>query len=97
MAATLKLGDDFPSGVTFSYIPYTPEKSDITSCGIPINYNASTGISLFFLRSPTVITRSPTPSTCLALISIISALSLSLPPSLSHTHSLSLPQLVNRS
>ena len=24
-----------------SYVPYTPEKDDITSCGIPTNYNAS--------------------------------------------------------
>lgn len=23
------------------YVPYTPEKDDITSCGIPTNYNAS--------------------------------------------------------
>ncbi|TAQ85542.1 hypothetical protein B7494_g6131 [Chlorociboria aeruginascens] len=37
----LKVGDSFPSDVTFSYVPYTPENSDITSCGIPINYNAS--------------------------------------------------------
>jgi hypothetical protein len=41
--AELKVGDSFPSGVTFSYIPYTPEAGDITSCGIPINYNASKG------------------------------------------------------
>jgi len=39
--AELKLGDSFPSGVTFSYVPYTPEKDDITACGIPINYDAS--------------------------------------------------------
>ncbi|PSS21857.1 hypothetical protein M430DRAFT_57270 [Amorphotheca resinae ATCC 22711] len=41
MAGTLKVGDSLPSDVTFSYIPYTPEISDITSCGIPVNYNAS--------------------------------------------------------
>jgi hypothetical protein len=74
MAATLKLGDDLPSDITFSYIPYTPEKSDITSCGIPINYNASTGISLFFYALPLL-----PPSSCLAGISIISALNLSVP------------------
>ncbi|CZR51648.1 probable peroxisomal membrane protein [Phialocephala subalpina] len=39
--ADLKVGDSFPSGVTFSYVPYTPENGDITSCGIPINYDAS--------------------------------------------------------
>jgi len=37
----LKVGDSFPSGVTFSYVPYTPQTGDITSCGIPINYDAS--------------------------------------------------------
>jgi alkyl hydroperoxide reductase 1 len=25
----------------YSYIPYTPESAEITSCGIPQNYNAS--------------------------------------------------------
>jgi hypothetical protein len=43
MSAPLKVGDTLPSGVTFSYIPYTPEKGDITSCGIPISYDASKG------------------------------------------------------
>ena len=43
--AELKVGDSFPSGVTFSYVPYTPENGDITSCGIPINYDASKGLS----------------------------------------------------
>ncbi|GAM39438.1 allergen [Talaromyces pinophilus] len=38
---TLKPGDSFPSDVVFSYIPYSPESSDITACGIPISYNAS--------------------------------------------------------
>ncbi|KAF3918143.1 Peroxiredoxin-2C [Dactylellina cionopaga] len=37
----LQVGDSFPSGVVFSYIPYTDEKADITACGIPINYKAS--------------------------------------------------------
>jgi hypothetical protein len=38
-----KVGDSFPGGVVFSYVPYTPETSDITACGIPINYDASKG------------------------------------------------------
>jgi len=37
----LKVGDSFPDGVVFSYVPYTEEKGDITACGIPQNYNAS--------------------------------------------------------
>jgi len=39
--AELKVGDAFPADVIFSYIPYTDEKAEITSCGIPVNYNAS--------------------------------------------------------
>jgi len=39
--APLKVGDDFPAGVVFSYVPYTEENSAITSCGIPVNYDAS--------------------------------------------------------
>jgi len=37
----LKEGDNFPADVVFSYVPYTPENSDITACGIPQNYAAS--------------------------------------------------------
>ncbi|KAI5867425.1 Redoxin [Durotheca rogersii] len=37
----LKAGDDFPEGVSFAYIPYTPETADVTACGIPIKYEAS--------------------------------------------------------
>jgi len=37
----LKAGDSFPEGIVFSYVPYTPDTSAITSCGIPVNYNAS--------------------------------------------------------
>lgn len=37
----LKVGDSFPEGITFTYIPYTPANGDIKSCGIPIQYNAS--------------------------------------------------------
>jgi hypothetical protein len=49
--AELKVGDSFPSGVTFSYVPYTPENGDITACGIPINYDASKG-SYHYLAAP---------------------------------------------
>ncbi|OJJ04946.1 hypothetical protein ASPVEDRAFT_86316 [Aspergillus versicolor CBS 583.65] len=37
----LKAGDSFPADVTFSYIPWSEEQGEITSCGIPINYYAS--------------------------------------------------------
>ncbi|KAJ5092568.1 Peroxiredoxin Pen c 3 [Penicillium alfredii] len=37
----LQTGDSFPSDVTFSYIPWSEDKGEITSCGIPINYHAS--------------------------------------------------------
>src|SRR5277367_2312788 len=50
--STLKVGDSFPEGVVFSYIPYTPETSDITACGIPINYDASKGTSFFHQAPP---------------------------------------------
>lgn len=43
--SALKVGDSFPEGVVFSYVPYTPETSDITACGISINYDASKGLS----------------------------------------------------
>ncbi|MCJ1428846.1 hypothetical protein MMC29_006757 [Sticta canariensis] len=39
--APLKAGDSFPEGVQFSWIPYTEEKGEITSCGVPQSYNAS--------------------------------------------------------
>ncbi|CAI7665698.1 hypothetical protein PCG10_002857 [Penicillium crustosum] len=38
---TLKSGDSFPNDVVFQYIPWNEESGEITSCGIPINYNAS--------------------------------------------------------
>ena len=41
--ASLKVGDEFPTGVTFSYVPYAEENKEVTSCGIPINYDASKG------------------------------------------------------
>jgi hypothetical protein len=49
----LKAGDSVSEGVvppvvlrcpdpqSSRYVPYTPDKDDITSCGIPINYNPS--------------------------------------------------------
>ncbi|CRK27749.1 Peroxiredoxin Pen c 3 like protein [Verticillium longisporum] len=38
---SLKVGDSFPEGVIFSYVPVQPETSEFTACGIPVNYNAS--------------------------------------------------------
>ncbi|KAJ5249193.1 Peroxiredoxin Pen c 3 [Penicillium chermesinum] len=38
---SLKAGDSFPDNVVFSYIPWSEESSEITSCGIPVNYFAS--------------------------------------------------------
>ncbi|TGZ82449.1 Redoxin [Ascodesmis nigricans] len=37
----LKAGDKFPQGVTFNYVPYSPEKDDINACGRPISFDAS--------------------------------------------------------
>jgi alkyl hydroperoxide reductase 1 len=37
----INAGDAFPSDVVFSYIPWSEDKGEITSCGIPINYHAS--------------------------------------------------------
>ncbi|KAL7620977.1 peroxiredoxin type-2 [Parahypoxylon ruwenzoriense] len=39
--SALKAGDAFPEGVTFTYIPYTPETAAVTACGVPIKYEAS--------------------------------------------------------
>jgi hypothetical protein len=33
----LQPGDEFPSNVTFSYIPYDEKTSDGTSCGRPVD------------------------------------------------------------
>ena len=41
--AGLNVGDKFPTGTTFSYIPYTEEKSNINTSGTPIDYDASKG------------------------------------------------------
>lgn len=43
--SALKAGDSFPEGVTFTYIPYSDEKKDLTACGIPVKYDASKGNS----------------------------------------------------
>ncbi|KAI1878851.1 hypothetical protein JX265_003028 [Neoarthrinium moseri] len=37
----LQKGDNFPSGVTFDYIPHTNDKTSINTCGVPIKYDAS--------------------------------------------------------
>lgn len=42
----LKAGDSFPEGVSFTYVPYTPEQPDLTSCGVGIKYDASKGSSI---------------------------------------------------
>lgn len=39
----LKAGDAFPEGVSFTYVPYTPEQDDIIACGMGIKYDASKG------------------------------------------------------
>jgi alkyl hydroperoxide reductase 1 len=41
--AELKVGDSFPDGVTFQYVPYTPESGEITACGVPQKFDASAG------------------------------------------------------
>jgi len=37
----IKVGDSFPEGIKFQYVPYTPETGDVNSCGIPEAYYAS--------------------------------------------------------
>jgi alkyl hydroperoxide reductase 1 len=39
--APLKAGDPFPENVAFQYIPWSEDQGEITSCGIPIKYDAS--------------------------------------------------------
>ncbi|KAJ5813583.1 Peroxiredoxin Pen c 3 [Penicillium pulvis] len=36
---SLKAGDNFPSGVVFSYIPWAEESAEFKVCGNPINFN----------------------------------------------------------
>ncbi|KAI1842121.1 hypothetical protein JX265_005600 [Neoarthrinium moseri] len=37
----LKAGDDFPEGVSFTYIPPSPETEEFAACGMPIKFDAS--------------------------------------------------------
>jgi alkyl hydroperoxide reductase 1 len=37
----IKAGDSFPEGVTFNYVPATPDTGDVTVCGRPQPYDAS--------------------------------------------------------
>lgn len=46
--SVLEVGDNFPGNVAFGYIPFTPETKDITSCGIPIKFDASEGKAPLF-------------------------------------------------
>ncbi|KAI5851271.1 Redoxin [Morchella snyderi] len=39
--SAMKPGDKFPAGVTFSWVPYTEEKSDVAACGRQVELNAS--------------------------------------------------------
>lgn len=41
MAASLKVGDAFPEGVTFTYVPTGGKKEDVAACGNGIKYDAS--------------------------------------------------------
>ncbi|KAH6648727.1 Redoxin [Truncatella angustata] len=35
------VGKPFPEGVTFTYVPPSPDKSEVTACGIPVKFDAS--------------------------------------------------------
>lgn len=39
-------GQSFPEDVSFLYIPYSPDKAGLNSCGLPIKYDASKGTHL---------------------------------------------------
>lgn len=39
-------GQAFPEDVSFLYIPYSPDKAGLNSCGLPIKYDASKGTHL---------------------------------------------------
>ncbi|KAI1463693.1 Redoxin [Daldinia caldariorum] len=39
--SALNVGDSFPEGVSFTYVPYTPELAGVTACGVPVKYDAS--------------------------------------------------------
>ncbi|KAI0125083.1 peroxiredoxin [Xylariales sp. AK1849] len=39
--SALKAGDAFPEAVSFTYVAPTPDKTEITACGLPQKYDAS--------------------------------------------------------
>lgn len=39
--SALKAGDSFPEDVVFGWVPPTPENKDITACGVPTKFPAS--------------------------------------------------------
>ncbi|KAJ6779935.1 hypothetical protein PWT90_05356 [Aphanocladium album] len=39
--SALKAGDSFPDDVVFGWVPPTPENKDITACGVPTKFPAS--------------------------------------------------------
>lgn len=39
--SALKAGDSFPEDVVFGWVPPTPENKDISACGVPTKYPAS--------------------------------------------------------
>ncbi|KAK1480995.1 redoxin [Colletotrichum cuscutae] len=46
----LKVGEQFPEGVAFQYIPHQEETADFKVCGIPIKYDTAKGKSLYQLK-----------------------------------------------
>lgn len=47
----LKVGDSFPEGVVFTYVPPAPETKEVTQCGIPVKYDASKGMLIAIVVS----------------------------------------------
>ena len=47
--APLKVGDKFPP-TKFKYIPYTPETSEVTACGVPIDFDTEKVLTLKIQR-----------------------------------------------
>lgn len=41
--SALAAGDSFPEGVSFTYVPYSPDKADVTACGNAVKYDVSKG------------------------------------------------------
>lgn len=35
------VGKPFPDGVSFTYVPPSPDKAEVTACGMPIKFDAS--------------------------------------------------------